>query len=110
MARSPRATARGRREPQPVGAVVSSVLDDLGLEADPVLRAILAGWPDTVGAATAEHCQPAALRRGVLEIDAESSLWCQELTLRSEAILEALRAAHGGAAPRELWFRVRSAP
>ena len=108
MARSPRATARGRREPQAVGELVNGVLGDLGLESDPVLRAILETWSETVGAATAEHCQPSALRRGVLEIDAESSLWCQELTLRSDAILSALGRIHGEAAPRELWFRVRT--
>lgn len=108
MARSPRATARGRREPRPVGEVVSSVLDDLGLESDPVLRTILREWPSVVGEASAEHCRPSALRRGVLEIDADTSLWCQELTLRSDAILESLRQAHGERAPAELWFRVRS--
>ncbi len=99
--------ARGRREPRAVGDLVEAVLDDLAVQGDPVLRAILRGWPDTVGAATAQHCQPAVLRDGVLEVDAESSLWCQELTLRSGPILETLRRAHGRDAPRQLWFRVR---
>lgn len=102
-----RPRSRGRREPRAVADLVDAVLGDLAVQGDPVLRAILRGWPDTVGAATAQHCEPAALREGVLEVDTDSSLWCQELTLRSAAILDALRRAHGRAAPRQLWFRVR---
>ncbi len=102
-----RPRARGRREPRVVGDLVDDVLGDLAVRGDSVLRAILRGWPDTVGAATAQHCEPAALRDGVLEVDTDSSLWCQELTLRSGVILESLRRAHGRAAPRQLWFRVR---
>lgn len=98
---------RGRREPRPVGDLVNAVLDDLAVESDTVLRAILREWPDVVGAATAEHCEPAALRDGVLEVDTDSSLWCQELTLRSGPILAALRRAHGRRAPQQLWFRLR---
>lgn len=103
----PAMSTRGRREPQPVGELVSEVLDDLAVSSNSVLRAILRGWPDTVGAATAQHCQPAALREGVLEVDTDSSLWCQELNLRSASILADLRRAHGREAPRQLWFRVR---
>ncbi len=98
---------RGRREPRPLGELVSGVLDDLAVESNQVLRAILRQWPDVVGVATAQHCEPAALRDGVLEIDTDSSLWCQELTLRSRAILSALRRTHGREAPRSLWCRVR---
>ena len=107
--RGTRAGLRGRerREPQPVGDLVSAVLDDLAVESNPVLRAILREWPDVVGAASAQHCEPAALRNGVLEIDTDSSLWCQELTMRSQTILAALRRAHGREAPRQLWCRVR---
>ncbi len=100
-------SARGRREPRVVGDLVNAVLDDLAVESNAVLRAILRGWPDVVGAGSAEHCEPAALRDGVLEVDTDSSLWCQELTLRSASILADLRRAHGHKAPRQLWFRLR---
>lgn len=89
-----------------MGDLVSAVLDDLAVDSDSVLRSILRAWPDTVGAATAQHCQPAVLRDGVLEVETESSLWCQELNLRSVSILAELRRAHGPEAPRQLWFRI----
>ena len=100
--------SRGRREPRAIGDLVGAVLDDLALDSNGALRAILREWPDVVGAATAQHCEPAALRDGVLEVEADSNLWCQELNLRSPAILASLRRSHGARAPRELWFRLRS--
>ena len=59
-----------------------------------------------VGADVASHCQPVALRNGVLEARVDSSAWCQALRLRAPELLDGLARALGDDAPRELWLRL----
>jgi len=97
---------RGRRQPRPVGALVGRVLDDLGLgETTSVLR-IADRWEQVVGPEVARHCQPTALRGGVLEARVDTSVWCQQLQLRRREILAGLRTALGDEAPTDLRLRV----
>jgi predicted nucleic acid-binding Zn ribbon protein len=67
---------------------------------------IAACWEEAVGSEVASHCQPSALRGGVLEVTVDSSVWCQHLQMRREGILQGLHSVLGADAPRDLRFRV----
>jgi len=60
----------------------------------------------TTGPEIAAHCRPSLIRDGVLEALVDSSVWCQQLQLRTPEILEALRRVLGDEAPTGLWFHV----
>jgi predicted nucleic acid-binding Zn ribbon protein len=95
-----------RGDPERVGALVPRVLRDLGLEASARVVYIAERWEQWVGADVARRCRPTALRGDVLELEVESSAWCQALQLRRPELLAALRRELGERAPRELWLRV----
>jgi predicted nucleic acid-binding Zn ribbon protein len=99
---------RGRRRtsPQALGALVPTLLDDLGLEGMRKLTRILGCWEKIVGAEASRHVQPSVLRGHVLEAEVDASVWAQTLRLRSPAILAALAEELGAEAPTELWLRV----
>jgi predicted nucleic acid-binding Zn ribbon protein len=67
---------------------------------------VTACWEEAVGSEIADHCQPSALRGGVLEVTVDSSVWSQHLQIRRDEILEGLREALGADAPEDLRFRV----
>jgi predicted nucleic acid-binding Zn ribbon protein len=92
--------------PERVGALVPSVLRDLGLDESARALRIQQGWERAVGAEVASHGRPVALHNGVLEVHAESSAWCQTLRLRAPELLDRLARALGADAPRALWFRL----
>ena len=92
--------------PERVGALVPSVLRDLGLDESARALRIQEGWPDAVGAEVASHARPVALRNGELEVAVDSSAWCQTLRLRAPELLDALAQALGDDAPRALWLRL----
>ena len=97
---------RGPRDPERVGALVPSVLRDLGLGESARALRIQERWAEAVGPEVAAHCQPVALRDGVLETKVDSSAWCQTLRMRTPQLLDALARALGDDAPRELWLRL----
>jgi predicted nucleic acid-binding Zn ribbon protein len=92
--------------PERVGALVPSVLRDLGLDESARALRIEEGWEAAVGAEVAAHCRPAVLRNGVLEAHADSSVWCQTLRLRAPELLDRLASAFGADAPHAIWFRL----
>jgi predicted nucleic acid-binding Zn ribbon protein len=93
---------RGRREPRRLGAVITGVLGDLGLDEASAIVKVAERWEAAVGADVAAHCRPSALRGSVLEATVDSSVWCQQLQLQSRAILAGLRRELGDAAPSDL--------
>jgi predicted nucleic acid-binding Zn ribbon protein len=99
--------SRARKsQPEPLGALVARVLEDIGAGDSARVMRIAECWETAVGAEIAAHCRPTVLRGAVLEVTVDSSVWCQQLQLRSPEIIEALRAALPADAPSELWFRV----
>jgi predicted nucleic acid-binding Zn ribbon protein len=95
-----------KSQPEPLGSLVAQVLEDIGAGDSARVMRIAEHWEEAVGAEIAAHCRPTALRGDVLEVTADSSVWCQQLQLRGPEIIEALRAALPEDAPSELWFRV----
>ncbi len=99
---------RPARKPGPegLGALVSRVLSDLGLDQTAGVVRVSNCWEAAVGPEIARHCRPTALRGKVLEATVDSSVWCQQLQLRSPEILAALKESLGSDAPTDLRFRV----
>ena len=95
-----------KSQPEPVGALIAQVLEDLGATDGARVMQIAERWEEAVGPDIARHCRPTGLRGTVLEASVDSSVWCQQLQLQAPSILEALRSTFGDAAPSELWFRV----
>jgi hypothetical protein len=87
-------TRRGR-SPVRVGTLLTAAVPAL---AERMLEeAIRREWSETVGPDAARRSRPRTLRQGTLEVGVDNSPWLQELTLRSEAIVAALRKRHGSA-------------
>ena len=92
--------------PEALGSLVSRVLDDLGLDRTSLVARVVGCWEDAVGPEVARHCHPTALRGTVLEASVDTSVWCQQLQLRTPEILSALERELGNEAPTSLWFKV----
>ncbi len=97
---------RSRARFESIGSLLPRVLNDLGLNDTARVMQIAARWEEAVGRELAEHCRPTALRGELLEATVDSSVWCQQLQLRTPEILAALRRELGGEAPTGLWLRV----
>lgn len=105
-------SAGRRRASQPVsiGQLVPTVLDELGIGGSARIVRVVECWKDAVGPETARHCRPLSFREAdVLEVEVDSSVWCQQLKLQVPKLVAALRDALGDEAPRDLRFRVGSA-
>ena len=86
---------RGGRNPVRVGNLLIAAVPAL---AERMLEeAIRREWTQTAGPEAARRSRPGALRQGTLEVSVDNSPWLQELTLRSAAIVAALRKRHGSA-------------
>ena len=99
-------TPRPRSRPKSLADLVPRVLSDLGYDRANALVQLADCWPAVVGEPAAAHCRPTALRGKVLQVDADSSGWCQQLHLRRSEILAALERELGAEAPTDLWLRV----
>jgi predicted nucleic acid-binding Zn ribbon protein len=98
---------RRRSEPRRVGAVLPRLLDELGFGAARAAMRAQESWPAVVGEAAAAHSGVEALRGRTLEVAVDSSVWGQQLQLRTSEILAGLRDLLGDDAPAELRFRLR---
>ena len=91
-----------------MGPLIERVLEDIGAGSSARVLRIADRWEQAVGREIAAHCRPTALRGSTLEATVDSSVWCQQLQLRTPEILEALRNALPEDAPDRLWFRVKT--
>jgi len=86
---------RGGRSPVRVGNLLTAAVPAL---AERMLeQSVRREWTETVGPEASRRTRPGALRQGTLEVSVDNSPWLQELTLRSSAIVAALRKRHGSA-------------
>jgi predicted nucleic acid-binding Zn ribbon protein len=83
---------------------VDRVLGDLGAGAAARAVRLAECWEEAVGPEIACHSRPVAIRGDVLEVSVETSVWCQQLQLRTPEILAALRRVAGEDAPSEVWL------
>ncbi len=94
------------REPKMIADALDGVLASIDLDLAASSAAIGDNWTAIVGPEVAEHCRPVGVKAGVLHADVDSSVWCQQLQLRSPEILSALKDFLGSAAPTDLRLRV----
>lgn len=101
-----------RRKSQPIQVknLVQAVLGELGLEAAARSYRVGECWEEAVGSQVADHCRPVGLSAGMLDVRADSSVWCQQLQLQTPGILASLREVLGEEAPTGLRFRVGPLP
>ena len=97
---------RGRGKPENLGKLVPRVLEDLGISGSARIMQLVAGWEAAVGADVARHCRPLQFRNEVLEVEVDSSVWCQQLKLQEPQLVASLLEALGDVAPKQLHFRV----
>ena len=83
---------------------MNRVLADLGAGATARAVRIADRWQEAVGREIANHSRPVAIRGDVLEVSVDTSVWCQQLQLRTPEILAGLRRVVGEDAPSEVWL------
>ncbi len=79
-------------EPQPLGALLGKLLQDLGLKDKLRQYDVVAAWPDLVGEKIARVAKAYRIERGVLFVHVETSEWRNELTMRKPEILQKINA------------------
>jgi predicted nucleic acid-binding Zn ribbon protein len=84
---------RGGR-PQPVGAVLTALLGDLGLAARIEDRRIFAEWDDVVGVSLAREARPVKVERGILILGAGNATQAHHLLYLKPLILEKIKARY----------------
>jgi predicted nucleic acid-binding Zn ribbon protein len=89
-----------------IGEALSSLLHSRGLSQAAVLAAVLAAWPEAVGAELARWVRPVALRGDELVVEVESSPWATQVALLSDRLLEELAMAVGHPVASRLSARV----
>lgn len=97
-----------KRASSRVGDVLPDVLTKLKLN-EP-LRAYRAVecWADVVGEHLARHTRATSVHEGVLLVEAESSVWMQEIQFHKRRILDRLEHRSGKGMIRELKCVLRS--
>jgi predicted nucleic acid-binding Zn ribbon protein len=98
---------RPKGRPEAIGSLIDRVLADLGAGATARAVRIADHWREAVGPEIADHSRPVAIRNDVLEVAVDTSVWCQQLQLRTPQILEQLRRSVGDDAPARVWLHVR---
>lgn len=81
-----------REEPQPVGGLVGSLLERLGI-AEKVSRARAAAqWEETVGPHIARVTRNPVVRGRALFVEVESAAWLSELNMKRHELLRRINA------------------
>ena len=97
---------RRKSDPELLRGLVPQVLEDLGVGGATRVVQVAESWAEAVGPEIAAHCRPVLFKKDTLEVHVDSSVWCQQLQLKTPEILAALREVLGERAPSGLWFRV----
>ncbi len=98
------------RDPNSLGMVIHSVVQEMGWAEDVEQARILEEWPDFVGAATAEHTRVVGISNGVLEIQCDSTTWATELRRLRAEMLTRLLSEYPDAQIRDMRFLAPGAP
>ncbi len=75
------------RDPQAIASVLDAVTEELGWTSPLERSALLAAWPELVGAETAQHAVPAGVEEGVLIVRCDSTAWATQLRIMRTEIV-----------------------
>lgn len=93
-------------KPAPIGDVIKGVFERLDKERGLAREDIDGYWKELVGEKGLEHSRPATLRRGILLVRVDSSVWLQNLVMRKRALLKGLKRTLGKDRISEIQFRI----
>lgn len=100
----------GGRDPRTLGAVLETIVVDMGWSSELEQARIIEEWPDFVGEATAEHTRVVGIRDGVLEVQCDSTTWATELRRLRAEMLTRLLNEYPDSEIRDMRFRAPGAP
>lgn len=93
-----------QRTPVRLGEVLKAALARLPAGADLVDWALWKDWEQVVGAPLARHARPLRLRRGVLVVAVDDSLWMHELQYMKQDLVDRLNARLGRTVVRQIFL------
>lgn len=100
MARGPKKNAA------PVGEILKTVFADLEKRTLSSQEEIESLWRSLVGEAGFRHSRPASVKKNVLTVKVDSSVWMQELAMRKRQLLKGLKRDLGKDRISEIQFRI----
>ena len=92
------------RSPLRLGDILASALRTLPAAAALADFALWTRWEEIVGEALARHARPVRIRRGVLLVHVDDSVWMQELQFLKHDIRDRLNTVLGRSAVREIFL------
>ena len=93
-------------KPAAIRDVLQDVFSRLESEKDLSQEAIESSWKGLAGAGGHGHSKPMSLRKGVLTVFVDSSVWMQELSLRKRALVKGLKRRFGKDRISEIHFKM----
>ena len=90
----------------PIGDVIKDVFAGWEKERNFSKEEIEFCWKELVGQAGFQHSKPSTLRKKILTVRVDSSVWLQELVMKKRQILKGLKRALGKDRITEIHFRI----
>ena len=98
------------RRSSPVGDVLPQVLSNLNLEKPLREYRAVEVWQEVVGERLYKHARAVSIHQGTLLVEADTSVWMQEIQFLKRRILNRLEHLCGEGSVRELRCVMRSGP
>ena len=98
------------RDPQRVGRVLDSYIEDRGWEVSVSIHTLLARWAEVVGESVAAHSTPESYVDGVVVVRTDSTAWATQLRTIASQIVAKLNQAVGDGSVRLVDVRGPDAP
>ncbi len=97
---------RRKSKPEPLGAVLSKLLEDRGFAGNAHMARLSGKWEEAVGKDVARHARPEMLKGGLLTILVDSSAWMNQLAMLRTTIILQVNSAIGKEQVDDLRFRL----
>jgi len=96
----------GKRRAAPIGEILKSVFAGLESRNDLTKEDVEFFWKEWAGEDAFKHSKPTGLRKGVLTIRVDSSVWLQELVMKKRQLLKGLKTRLGKDRITEIHFKI----
>ncbi len=90
----------------PIGEVLKNVFTGFENQKNVSRETIDDGWRSLVGEPGCKHSKPVSIRKTVLTVQVDSSVWMQELSMQKRRILKGLKKTLGKDRISEIHFRI----
>jgi predicted nucleic acid-binding Zn ribbon protein len=90
----------------PIGQIVKDVFAQMESKKTVSRDEVDAYWKKLVGDAGAKHTRPITLRKGVLNVLVDSSVWMQEVNMRKRGLLKGLKSMFGKDKISQIQFKI----